>query len=687
MNNNPYSQLFESVQIGPVVTKNRFYQVPHCCGMGHLRPRAHAAMRAVKAKGGWGVVSTEEAEIHPSSDLAPYAEQRVWDKKDIPALKLMTDAVHEHGALAAIELTHSGHNSTNLFSRIPAMSPNAQAVNFLYPKQARRMTKKDISDFRAWHRRAALNARDAGFDIVYVYAGHGMSVAQQFILPDMNNRTDEYGGSLENRLRLTRELLEETKEAIGDSCGIAFRFAVDELKGKDGMQFEEEGRAVVELLAEHPDLWDVNVSDWSNDSQTSRFQTEEAYQMPYVGFVKSITTKPVVGVGRLTSPDLMLKLVKQGTLDLIGAARPSIADPYLPNKIKEQKTDQIKECIGCNICVSSDNFSVPIRCTQNPTMGEEWRRGWDPENIKPNVTDQKVLVVGSGPSGLECTVQLARRGYQVTLAEAQNNLGGRVLFESSLKGLSNWKRVVDNRTHEILQKNNVEVYKDSRLTAELIGELGINNIFLATGSSWRKDGIGRSRRSPIQGLGGISVYSPEEVVQSLEDINGPLVVYDDEQGYLAGVIADHLSSEKVEIIFVTPASVVSPWTDSTLEQKRVQASLINSGVKIICNQSIKKIENKTAVLECVFSGSITKLPCESIVMVTERISDTALYDSLIQNNFDGKTSYNIKIIGDAEAPGLIADAVYLGHLAAQNFEASDADIQRGMFMREMPSLK
>ena len=687
MNNNPYNQLFESVQIGPVVTKNRFYQVPHCCGMGHLRPRAHAAMRAVKAKGGWGVVSTEEAEIHPSSDLAPYAEQRVWDKKDIPALQLMTDAVHEHGALAAIELTHSGHNSTNLFSRIPAMSPNAQAVNFLYPKQARRMTKKDISDFRAWHRRAALNARDAGFDIVYVYAGHGMSVAQQFILPDMNNRADEYGGSLENRLRLTRELLEETKEAIGDSCGIAFRFAVDELKGKDGMQFEEEGRAVVELLAEHPDLWDVNVSDWSNDSQTSRFQAEEAYQMPYIGFVKSITTKPVVGVGRLTSPDLMLKLVKDGTLDLIGAARPSIADPYLPNKIKEHNTDQIKECIGCNICVSSDNFSVPIRCTQNPTMGEEWRRGWDPENIKPKATDQKILVVGSGPSGLECTVQLARRGYQVTLAEAQNKLGGRVLFESSLKGLSNWKRVVDNRTHEILQKNNVEVYKESRLTAELIGELGINNIFLATGSSWRKDGIGRSRRNPIQGLESISVYSPEEAVQSLQDIKGPLVVYDDEQGYLAGVIADHLSSEKVEVIFVTPASVVSPWTESTLEQKRVQASLINSGVKVICNQSIKKIENEIAFLECVFTGSTTKLPCESIVMVTERISDTTLYDSLIQNNLDEKTNYNIKIIGDAEAPGLIADAVYLGHLAAQNFEASDADIQRGMFMREMPSLK
>ena len=687
MNKNPYARLFEPVQIGPVVTKNRFYQVPHCCGMGHVRPKAHAAMRGVKAKGGWGVVSTEEAEIHPSSDLAPYAEQRIWDKKDIPALQLMTEAVYEHGALAAIELTHSGHNSTNLFSRIPAMSPNAQAVNFLYPKQARRMNKKDISDFRAWHRQAALNAKAAGFDIVYVYAGHGMSVAQQFILPDMNNRSDEYGGSLENRLRLTRELLEETRDAIGDSCGIAFRFAVDELKGKDGMQFQEEGRAVVEMLAEYPDLWDVNVSDWSNDSQTSRFQPEEAYQMPYVEFVKSITTKPVVGVGRLTSPDLMIKLVEGGALDLIGAARPSIADPYLPNKIKEQKTDQIKECIGCNICVSSDNFTVPIRCTQNPTMGEEWRRGWDPEYIKPKITDQRALVVGSGPSGLECTVQLARRGYQVILAESENELGGRVLFESSLRGLSAWKRVVDNRVHEILQKSNIEVYKESRLKAEHIDELGINNIFLATGSSWRKDGIGRSRRKPIPGLETITVYSPEEAVQNYKDIKGPIVIYDDEQGYLAGVVADHLIAKNIEVVFVTPASVVSPWTDSTLEQKRVQAALISSGVKIMCNQSISKIENSTAQLECAYTGSITELPCETIVMVTERISDTTLYDSLVQNNLEGKTQYNVQIIGDAEAPGLIADAVYLGHLAAQNFEADEADIQKGMFMREMPSLK
>ncbi len=687
--NQPYSVLFDPVKIGPVTTKNRFYQVPHCCGMGHLRPQAHAAMRGVKAKGGWGVVSTEEAEIHPSSDLAPYVEQRIWDKRDIPALRLMTEAVHEHGALAAIELTHSGHNAINLYSRVPAMSPVDYPINFLYPKQARKMSKKDIADFRRWHRNAALNAKEAGFDIVYVYAGHGMSVAQQFILPNMNKRSDEYGGSLENRIRLTRELLEETVEAIGDSCGVAFRFAVDELKGKDGMQFQEEGKAVVELLAEHPDLWDVNVSDWANDSKTSRFEPNEGYQLPYVEFVKRLTTKPVVGVGRLTSPDLMASLVKKGVLDLIGSARPSIADPYIPNKIKAGKIDQIKECIGCNICVSSDNFSVPIRCTQNPTMGEEWRRGWDPETIKPKITDQQVLVVGSGPAGLECSVQMARRGYHVILAESKKELGGRALYESGLKGLSAWKRVVDNRVYEIQQKNNIELYKDSELSLSHINELGVDNIFLATGSSWRVDGVGRSSREPIKGLDKITVLSPEDAIENINKLEGPIVIYDDEQGYFAGVLADHLSANGCNVNFVTPASVVSPWTGSTLEQARVQRALLKQGVEIICNKTIASGDGQSLVSQCVFTGNKKTIDCKTIIMVTERVPNCSLYDELIKQEEPrgGDSKKYIKLIGDAEAPGLIADSIFSGRLAAENFETSEIEIESAIYMREMPSLK
>ena len=688
-NEQPYGVLFESVKIGPVTTNNRFYQVPHCCGMGHLRPRAHAAMRSIKAQGGWGVVSTEEAEIHPTSDLSPYAEQRIWDAKDIPALRLMTDSVHKHGALAAIELTHSGNHSANLYSRLPTLSPVDQSIDLIYPRQARRMNKKDILEFRRWHRQAAINAKAAGFDIVYVYAGHGMSLAQQFMLPEINTRSDDYGGSIENRVRLTRELLEDTKEAIGDTCAVAFRFAVDELKGIDGMQFDEEGRAVVELLAEMPDLWDVNVSDWSNDSQTSRFEINEGYQVPYIEFVKSLTSKPVVGVGRLTSPDLMARLIKQQTIDLIGAARPSIADPFLPNKIKEGRIDEIRECIGCNICVSSDNLSVPIRCTQNPTMGEEWRRGWHPEKIKPRKTEQAALVVGSGPAGLECSMQLARRGYHVILSEGASELGGRVLLESDLKGLSAWKRVVDNRVYEIQQKTNIEIYRESELTLSHINELDVNNIFIATGSNWRVDGIGRSRRKEITGLDNIQVLTPTDAIRKQDSIKDPLVIYDDDQGYLAGVIADHLSSLGCNVTFVTPASIVSPWTVSTLEQQRIQKSLLNQNVNIISNKIISSVNGDNLEMRCIYTNEATELACKTLILVTERLPNITLYQQLAQQaSIDSEApKRHLELIGDALAPGLIADAVFSGHLAAENFEASKKEIERAMFMREMPKLK
>src|SRR5690606_16102068 len=229
-----------------------------------------------------------------------------------------------------------------------------------------------------------------------------------------------------------------------DRCGVVVRLAVDELMGDEGITSDREGRDIVALLAELLDFWDVNISGWSNDSATSRFE-REGYQEPFCGFVKSFTSKPVVGVGRYTSPDAMVLAICRGVLDLVGAARPSIADPFLPNKIKAGRYDEIRECIGCNICVSADLKLVPIRCTQNPTMGEEWRRGWHPEVIAPRVSDEQVLVIGGGAAGLECARALGARGYDVVLAEGRDEFGGRVTREARLPGLGEWRRVVDWR--------------------------------------------------------------------------------------------------------------------------------------------------------------------------------------------------------------------------------------------------
>ena len=683
-----YARLFEPVAIGPLTARNRFYQVPHCCALGHIRPQAHAAMRAMKAEGGWAVVSTEETEIHPTSDIAPYAEQRIWDEHDIPALTLMTDAVHEKGALAAIELAHNGNHAGNLYSRTPPLGVTDMQVDIGYPKQARRILKKEIKAFRQWHRDAALRARQAGFDVIYVYAGHRMTLTHQFLLPDMNTRIDEYGGSLENRARLLKELLTDTREAVGDTCAVAFRFAVDEMKGVDGMQASEEGRAVVEMLAELPDLWDVNVSEWDNDSLTTRFEPEDGYQVKYMEFVKSVTTKPVVGVGRLSSPDMMLSLINRGVMDFIGAARPSIADPFLPNKIKNGEIESIRECIGCNICVSCDNIGIPIRCTQNPTMGEEWRQGWHPESIPSKTSDKRVLVVGAGAAGLECTMQLAKRGYTVFLSEKTDKAGGRCLRESTLKGLSAWRRVVDNRLYEISQQANAQIFWQSDLSAQDIIELECDDVIMATGCHWRNDGVGHDQRLGIPGLDAINVYTPDDVMDGIDRMPGHTVIYDQEQGYLGGVIADHLASAGNKLSLVTPGSVVSAWTSYTLEQARVQKSLIEQNVNIVANKRIIKADKGAVTLMCVFTEQVETLQCDNLLLLTQRASNMILYHQLEALTEAGNKSdkSRVHLIGDAEAPALIVDAVYSGHKMAREIDMSTDAIEAILYRREIPTL-
>ncbi len=660
--------LFEPIQIGPVTAPNRFYQVPHCNGLGHRMPRALAAMRAVKAEGGWGVVCTEEVEIHHSSDLTPYIEGRLWDDEDIPALQLMAEAVHAHGALAGIELNHSGVNTANWYSRVPPLGPRTMGVH-MDPVQTRRMDREDIRNFRRWHRQAAARAMRAGFDLVYCYAGHGLSLAMQFLSRRCNDRSDEYGGSLENRVRLLRELIEDTKDAVGDRCAVAVRLAVDELLGEEGITSQGEGYEVVAMLAELPDLWDVNVSDWSNDSASSRFE-KEGYQEPYIAFVKSLTSKPVVGVGRYTSPDAMLAVVQRGVVDLIGAARPSIADPFLPEKIRQGRSEDIRECIGCNICVTGDTRMYPIRCTQNPTMGEEWRRGWHPERIPAQKQAAHILVVGAGPAGLECARTLGQRGYGVSLVEARRTCGGRVALEAALPGLSEWRRVIDWRLGQIEKIPNVSIYPGSPMRAEEILDAGIEHVILATGARWRRDGIGRQRWRPIPGHTSPQVFTPDDLLtgQLPEGIGAGtrVVLFDDDHYYMGGVLAELLAAQGCQVTLVTPESLVSAWTVYTLEQERIERRLHRLGVRMIKQHNLMAIRPGEVGLAATISEETLDLYCEAVVLVTERLPESEIFEAIKDAVSDGKLA-SLRLIGDAEAPGIIAQAVYAGHLAGREF--------------------
>ena len=673
-----YDILFEPVKIGPVQTRNRFYQVPHCSGMGYRYPNAEARMRGIKAEGGWGVVSTQETEIHPSSDLSAANEGRLWDDSDIPNLKLMSDAVHAHGSLAAIQLVHGGINAPNRYSRLAPISPSNGVVSNDDPYQAREMDKADIATFRQWHVDAAKRAKKAGFDIIYVYAGHDMTLLQHFLLARHNHRSDEYGGSFENRLRLFREVIEDTKEAVGDTCAIAVRLAVDELMGSDGFRCEVEGKDIIEALADEPDLWDVNISDWSNDSQTSRF-AKEGYQEPYTAFVKSITTKPVVGVGRYTSPDKMVELINKNHLDLIGAARPSIADPFLPLKISEGRLEDIRECIGCNICVSGDNTNSPMRCTQNPTVGEEWRRNWHPERIQKVRIPKKYLIVGGGPSGLEAASSLIKSGNDVILADAADYWGGRVTLESKLPGLAEWSRVRDWRIWQLQQVPNAELYLKSKLTSEDLLSYGVENIVLATGASWRADGVGRIHRAPLKYLNSNRILTPDDVMAGklLDDMSkGPIVIFDDDRFYMGSVLAEVAVKTGRKVVFISSTPTVSAWSENTLEQSRIQSKLMNLNIEIITSHKLCNHQDKQLSISCLFTEKILQIECETLILVTSRIpNDKLWYElSIKKDNWKDLGIETVTRIGDCLQPGLIAMAVQSGHKFVRAIEEKQEDL-------------
>lgn len=667
-----YDILFEPMQIGPVTAKNRFYQVPHCNGGGYRDPSAAAAMRGIKSQGGWGVVFTEQCEMHHTSEITPFIELRLWEDKDIPQLRKMSEKMKEYGALAGIQLAYSGINGPNLYTKEVPLAVSAMPIRTFTndPVQARALDKSDIRDLRRWFVNAAKRSKAAGFDLICLYGAHGFGIFQHFLSRATNQRSDEYGGSLENRARFVNEVITEIKEAVGDTMGITLRVSLDETIGDLGFS-NAEVRDFIEMNRDLPDLWDLAQGTWEDCSGPSRFK-EEAAQEQLVRGIHELTDKPIVGVGRFTSPDVMAKMIRSGTLDFIGCARPSIADPFLPKKIEEGRIEDIRECIGCNICITGDMTMSISRCTQNPTFMEEWRKGWHPEQMNAKGVSENVLVVGSGPAGLEAARALSERGYDVALAEAGTVLGGRVTRERQLPGLSAWGRVVDYREYQISQKPNVETYFDSELDAGSILEFGFENVCIATGAHWRRDGVSRQHVVPMPLDAKMPLYTPDDIMGGTKPA-GKVVIYDDDHYYMGGVLAELLVQDGCDVTIVTPSAYLSDWTVNTLEQHAIHKKLAGLGVEIILNHGVAEIAQDHVKANCVYTDTIRNYACEAVVMVASKHENNGVYLDLKSREDEWADAgiKSVKLIGDANAPGPIAWATYAGHRYARELDGDD----------------
>ncbi|MEM7636335.1 MAG: FAD-dependent oxidoreductase, partial [Pseudomonadota bacterium] len=359
-------------------------------------------------------------------------------------------------------------------------------------------------------------------------------------------------------------------------------------------------------------------------------------------------------------------------LDLIGCARPSIADPFLPKKVEEGRIEDIRECIGCNICITGDMTMSISRCTQNPTFMEEWRKGWHPERMQEKGQSQNVLVVGAGPAGLEAAHALAKRGYDVALAEAGTELGGRVALECGLPGLAAWGRVRDYREYQLSQMGNVETYLNSELGLQEVLEFGFDHVAIATGSNWRRDGVARQHVVPMPIDDGMKTYTPDDLMAGSLPA-GEVVLYDDDHYYMGGVLAELLVQSGATVTLVTPCAYVSDWTNNTLEQAAIHKWLVKLGVKIQLNRGLQSIASDHVVTDCIYTGQTETLSAASVVLVTSRTTNDGLWRDLKERQPDWADAgiKSVKVIGDAQAPGPIAWATYAGHRYSRELDMPD----------------
>ncbi len=668
--------LFEPVEVGPKTFKNRLVGVPYSPGFGSTKPRAHQAHRAIQAEGGWSAIYTGVQSTGEDFEVEPHVDT-LWDEDDERALAMQIGAIQAQDTLAGVELGHAGADALNRVSRVPAKAPTQLASwrrPTVTPKEAE---EADIARLLEGTKQAAERAVRAGCDLLCAYGSFSYLPAQ-FLSPFYNRRSDRYGGSLENRARFWIELLERVQEASGGRCAVSSRLAAAGLS-PIGISLEET-LEFIRLADDLVDFWDVNVGAlWARDSASSRM-FPEGHEEEWIVKVREATDKPIVGVGRYSDPDRMAAAVRNGVCDLVGAARPRIADPFLPEKIRTGRYDEIRECTGSNFCVATHHVGQ-LACVQNPTVGEEYRRGWHPESIPPlEDPERSFLVVGAGPAGMECAVTLAQRGAQaVHLVDQEEEVGGFLRWATALPGLGEWARIVNWRKIQLQKhKRRVQTILGTRLDADAVIEYGADVVIFATGASWTVDGQVFGSHTPVPGAdpGLPHVLTPEQIaVEGKKPPGRRVMVYDGDGDYMAPALAQRLAGDGYEVEIVTPFAVVSPFSDERSDGPWLREQLHEAGVRIQPATEIAEISPGGVVLAEGFERR-SEREADAVVLVCQRLSEDALYTevSADRRRLEEAEVQGVYRIGDCLAPRDVGDVIFDAHRLAREIESQDPSV-------------
>ena len=641
-----YPHLSSPITVAGVTFKNRMFSAPmggtDITNDGCIGPKS-TAFYELRAKGGAGAVTVSECMVHPQTDGSHAYHLDPSILNSLACATYTADAIRRHGSMPSLELSHSGmYAGTYMTDKSKQKSMNQWGPSdTVRPDgvEVKALTKDMIDDIVKSYGDVAAMAKRAGFEMLMIHGGHGWLI-NQFLSPFFNKRTDEYGGSLENRCRFAKEVLTSVRNAVGPRFPIEFRMSGSEFFD-EGYGLEE-GVEIAKQLESYVDILHVSAGTYQRTfgiTHPSMFE-EHGRNVYLAAEIKKHVSVPVATLGGLNDPAQMEEIIASGKADIVYMGRALLADPYLPEKVMQNRDDEIVRCLRCFTCMAERAATSTRRCTVNPIIGREI----EGDEITPAPIKKKVLVAGGGPGGLYAAYTAARRGHEVILCEKESELGGILKSEQAIPFKYEMYQLTG--TYEKLAREaGVEIRLNTEVTKEYALKENADAIIIAVGSS--------PLIPPIPGLDGENVVIVNNYYKEKDKVSDEVVILG---GGLAGSeCAIHLGQEGKKVSIVEMRDSLAP--DANVRHRPLLLQQIDKYVDV--HTGLKAVKVTAEGVECedkdgnaVFvkgSSVICALGQRSRTNVVEELRDCAPF---------------VRVIGDAAKVSTITNAVYWGYHAA-----------------------
>ena len=655
-----YPHLFSPLEIGTVTVRNRIMQTAHVklFAANAVDSQRNVDYQVARAKGGAGLLITGNRVVHPTSTTGFPRVAWAYLPEALEADRRLTDAVHEHGAVIFAQLNHFGLNaSSDSADDLRVLWGPSAVKSPAYGETPKAMEVEDIREVVDWWARCAELSREGGFDGTEVHISHSY-LLHQFLSPLYNKRTDEYGGSFENRLRFSREVIDEVRRRVGSDWVVGVRISLtDFIPG--ALDVEDAIRVAKTLEADGQiDYVNVTAAGYHNIFMAIQPSDEpDGYLVDLTSQVKAALAElPVFTVGGIKDPVLAEEIVASGQADMVAMTRAQIADPDFATKVEEGREDEVYHCIrGNQGCIGRVFKGLAISCTVNPATGRERKLGALPPADPP----ARWLVAGGGPAGMKATETLAKRGHSVTLVEREDRLGGQVNLILKTPGRDEFEWVTRDLETQ-LDRAGVDIRLGTEGTPELVDELGADGVIVATGAVASRTGY--SSVNPLQetlpGVEQDNVLTGWDVLNESRPVGERVLVLDDDGSrYVAG-IAEVLLDRGAHVELVSRWNALLPFTLTTLDMPTLYGRLLSKGLVYRLNSWAGAIEGDTVSIFNLYTGAQDSIAgVDTVVLATGAKASDELYFAL-----KGRVD-NLHRVGDCLAPRKLDHAIYEGYLA------------------------